>query len=232
MHARMLLARTALTLTLSGASVSAVSAQSTSFGVLLGGVAAKVTEVDVSSADFFNGASTIKNRMGFQAGVYVNRAFNKTFSIQPELHYIQKGTVFDIGGTNAADKLTIDLTYAEVPVLLRADFGSSAWRPFVTAGPTFAMRIGCTGSIEASGSSLSVDCEEFEDNGVKKDPFEKMDIGANVGAGIAGTLGGNKVLMQLRYGRGLTSIITDDAAASAAKTPKNSVISLVFGIGR
>jgi hypothetical protein len=102
----------------------------------------------------------------------------------------------------------------------------------VTAGPTFAMRIGCKGTIEAPGASISVDCDEFEDNGTPRDPFEKIDMGANVGAGIAGAIGGTKTFVQLRYGRGLTSIITDDASTTAAKSPKNSVISLVFGFGK
>ena len=231
MRVRDSLLRTVVAIAFVSMSGSTLSAQRTSFGVLVGGVAAKVTDVDVGSADLFNGLSTVENRYGFQAGVYVNRTFGTMWSLQPELHYIQKGTVFDVSATPVSGSLSIDLAYVEVPVLLRADLGTAAWRPFITAGPTIAMRIGCKGTLESGSSTLSVDCDEFEDNGTKRDPFETTDFGVNVGAGITGKMGGRSALVQLRYGRGLTSIITDASSSTAAKSPKNSVISLVFGFG-
>ncbi len=95
------------------------------------------------------------------------------------------------------------------------------------------MRVACRGTLESSGSSLSVDCEEFDDNGTTSDPFKNTDIGASVGAGIAGSLGGSKVLMQLRYGRGFKTVVKDDESSTGTKqSPKNSVISLVFGFGK
>ena len=228
---RVLLCST-IAIALGAGAVSAQGAGRTTFGVLVGGTAAKVTDIDVTSADLFSGLSTVKNRYGYQAGVYVNRSFSKFLSLQPEVHYIQKGTVFDVGGTSSLGAVTIDLTYVEVPLLLRADLGSSPWHPFITAGPTVAMRVGCKGHVESSGSNLSVDCKNFDDNGTAADPFETTDFGGSVGAGLVGSVGGSKVLMQLRYGRGFKTVVTDDGSSGGTLAPKNSVISLVLGIGR
>lgn len=231
MHIRQSLFRSLVAIPLIVGVLSAQSAPRTSFGILVGGTAAKLSDVDVGAADLFNGLSTIKYRYGFQVGAYVNRSFNSMFSLQPELHYVQKGTKLEIGGTSPGS-LTIDLSYVEVPVLLRADFGSASWRPFVTAGPTFSFRVGCKATAKTSGATLSVDCKEFDDDGTIADPFETTDFGATVGAGLVGSLGGQRALVQLRYGRGFKTVIKDVAASGGStQAPKNAVLSLVFGFG-
>lgn len=212
--------------------VSAQTVGGTTFGVLVGGTAARVTDIDVGSADLFNGLSTIKNRFGFQAGAFVNRSFSKVWSLQPEVHYVQKGVVFDVGGSSGIGTVSIDLTYVELPVLLRADLGSAVWHPFISAGPTVALRVGCRGKVETAGSALSVDCNDFDDNGAARDPFETTDFGVSGGVGMVGAVSGRKVLMQLRYGRGFKTVVTDDGSSSGSTlAPKNSVISVVFGFG-
>lgn len=232
MSIRTTLVRSAVALTMAAGALPAQAAHRTSFGVLLGGAAAKLANVDVESADLFNGLSTIKNRYGFQAGVYMNRSLGTVWSVQPEVHYVQKGTRLDVGGSSPVGSLAIDLAYVEVPLLVRADLGKAPWHPFLTAGPTLALRVGCDATLKSGISSLSVECKELDDNGTKRDPFETTDIGASIGAGFAGRLGGRRVLMQLRYGRGFTTVVKDDGSSTGTKqSPKNSVISLVLGLG-
>ncbi len=209
-------------------------AAQTTFGVLLGGNAARLAGVDASSVDLFNGTSEIKNRLGFQAGLYMNKRFGSMWSLQPEIHYTQKGTTLDFGGTGqAAGDLGFNFGYAEVPVLLRADFGGEGLHPFIVAGPSVAMRLSCNASLAAPGAKLEVDCEDFDDNGTTRDPFKKSDIGGTVGVGLSGRLLGRAMNAQVRYGRGFANILSDDASgASDSQKPKNSVISVVFGLGR
>ena len=209
-------------------------AAQTTFGALLGGNAAKLSGVDVTSSDLFNGTSEIKNRLGFQAGLYMNKRFGSMWSLQPEVHYTQKGTTLDFGGTGqAAGELGFNFGYAEVPVLLRADFGGEGLHPFIVAGPSIAMRLSCNASLAAPGASIEVDCEEFDDNGTTRDPFKKSDIGGTVGAGLSGRLLGRAMNVQIRYSRGFANILSDDASGSSdTQKPKNSVMSVVFGLGR
>lgn len=220
-------------LTCASLATHSLSAQTT-FGVLLGGNAAKLTGVDLSSDDLFNGTSEIKNRLGFQAGIYMNRRLGPMWSLQPEIHYTQKGTTLDFGGTGqAAGELGFNFGYAEVPVLLRADFGGEGLHPFIVAGPSFAMRLSCNASLAAPGASIEVDCDEFNDDGTTRDPFKKSDIGGTVGIGLSGRLLGRAMSAQVRYGRGFSNVLSDDVSGSSdSQKPKNSVISLVVGLGR
>jgi hypothetical protein len=210
---------------------AAQSAPRTTFGFLVGGTAAKVTDVDLSSADVFNGTATLTNRYGFQAGAFLNYVMKDRLSLQPELHYIQKGTVLDIDNLgDASGSLTLSLGYIEVPLLVRMDFGKrDAWRPFITVGPTVAYRAGCEAELKSGGAKLALECESLEDEGVTFDPFEKTDLGISAGVGVAGKLGGLPMLTQLRYGRGFTTIVKNP---QDNQSPKNSVFSLVLGISR
>lgn len=208
----------------------AQSANRTQVGVAIGGTASQVTDINVTSGDLFNGTSTVANRYGVQVGVYLNRQLSGSFSLQPELYYVQKGSKLEFGGTGQAPgTFTLGLDYLEVPLLLRMDLGEAGtWHPFVTAGPSLAMRIGCKTSIKSDALSLSIDCDDIDDNGVRDDPFEKFDIGASVGAGLEGILSGRSALVQLRYGRGFTTIVKD---VENDQAPKHAVFSLIVGLG-
>lgn len=205
----------------------------TTFGILIGGNAATLSGVDLASDDLFNGTSTIKNRLGFQGGFYLNKRLNNRWSLQPEIHYVQKGATLDFGGTGQADgNLAFDFGYAEIPVLLRLDLGNGALHPFITAGPSVAMRVACDASLEATNAKLTVDCDEFDDNGTRNDPFKTSDVGGSVGVGLVGRMLGRTAQLQLRYGRSFTSILADESTANDSQKPKNAVLAVVFGIGR
>ena len=209
-----------------------LSAQTT-FGVLAGGNAATLAGVDVSGSDIFSNSTSIKRNMGFQAGLYLNKRLTSVWSLQPELHYVQKGAQLEAGTGAGLGSLVFKLGYGEIPLLLRADFGSGSWRPFVTVGPTFAMRTSCKAEAETEEIKLSVDCNEFEgEGGTAEDPFTKTDVGGSAGVGLAGSMLGRSAFVQIRYGRGFTNVVTDAANAGSDEKPKNSVISLILGIGR
>lgn len=220
----------ALATALIAPTLQAQTTSRTQVGVAIGGTASRATDVNVASGDLFNGTGTVTNRYGVHVGVYLNRALSGNFSFQPELYYVQKGTKLDFGGSGQAPgTFTLAMDYVEVPLLLRMDFGAAnTVHPFVTAGPSVAMRVGCKASVKSSDLSLSVDCQDFEGETGQTDPFEKLDVGASVGAGLAGTLAGRTALMQLRYGRGFTTLTKDSESNQA---PKHSVISLIVGLG-
>lgn len=204
----------------------------TSFGVLLGGNASRLSGVDLADGDLFGGSSSLKDRIGFQAGFYIRKPLNKTWSIQPELHYTQKGTTFENNESGSpATSLGFNFGYAEVPVLLRADLGAGRLHPFIVFGPSFSMRLACDATLKSSSAALTVDCDQFNDsNNNPSDPFKKTDFGGSAGIGLAGRGFGREVSAQVRYGRSFTNVLTSDVDTS--QKPKNSVISVVFGLGR
>lgn len=200
------------------------------FGALLGASITKINDLDPTGDNTIGDAIESKSKAGFQVGAYLQLPLAGALSLQPELHYIQKGAKFEGEDVEFGDaEVSLKLAYVEVPVLLRMDLGSSGLRPFIVAGPSFALRTSCKFSFAFEGNSLNADCDEGEldEGGEAEDPIKKTDIGGIVGAGLAGNLGGRTLSAQLRYSRGFTSI----ANTSADVSPKNSGFSVVFGIG-
>jgi hypothetical protein len=114
-------------------------------------------------------------------------------------------------------------------VLLRLDLGTAAARPFIVAGPYGAYRASCKLAFSVSGlGGGESDCDAADDSGSNEDPIKKFDAGGIVGLGIAGSVGGRSLSAQVRYSQGFVNLATTD---SGSATPKNSGISLLFGIG-
>jgi hypothetical protein len=205
----------------------AQQAHRTSFGLLLGGTSSRVTDLNTASPDLFNGTASVANRYGYRAGLFINRDLVNRFSLQAEAYYIQKGT--RLNATPVQDgSLDLSLAYVEVPLLLRADLAPhSAFRPFVTAGPTMAFRVHCRGAVRVDVYTTNATCRELNDDPAQ-DLFVSSDVGLSGGAGLEYVLMGHSVLLQLRYGRGLTTIVNHP---SEGLSPKNSTFSLITGIG-
>jgi Outer membrane protein beta-barrel domain len=115
--------------------------------------------------------------------------------LQPELHWMQKGSVIeDING----DDITNTLNYLELPLLLRLNFGGSA-KIFALGGPSIGYFLG--------GKSGGEDIE--------KSLYEDTEWGVHVGVGV----GMGAIEIDLRYMAGLSDI---SAANGNADEIKNS----------
>lgn len=205
------------------------------YGVLAGASITSISDLDGDLAGELGTQITSKSRAGAQAAFYARLPLKGALSLQPELHYIQKGGMLEVTSTelgNESAELGVKFGYLEVPVLLRLDLGSGNWRPFLTAGPTVALRTSCKVSIGFSGTNLNTDCDsgdlDDEGEGSAEDPFTKTDVGASAGAGLAGSLMGRSVFVQLRYNQGLRTIAKD---TPSTLTPKNRGFSLIVGLG-
>lgn len=217
--------------------VSSTGAQSPTrpqFGALVGASLASIPDTDFAGLDANVGADIkSKRRVGFQIGAYFTHPLSGALSVQPELHYIQKGAKLDFDSNDPKipinGALTIKLAYLELPVLLRYDVGQGTGvRPFFVAGPSLAYRIACQVGIASAEFSADQDCDSDDgDATTEDDQIRKVDAGGIVGAGVHGTFGGRTLSAQLRYSRGLVTITKDASDAS----PRNTGISVVFGIG-
>ncbi len=170
-----------------------------------------------------------KRRIGLQGGLWLNKPLSGSLSLQPELHFTQKGlgfsgSAFEPGEGSTDFDLSLNLSYAELPVLLRADFGQAdgGVRPFVLAGPVVSYQISC--SIEASIATFSTsrDCSEDLD---ADEQINKLDVGAALGGGLAFRLSGREVTAGLRYTHGLRSLSKQGESAT------NQNFSVLFGLG-
>lgn len=208
-------------------------AQSTRFGGYLGSSIATISEGDEVVVDGTEAAVSRSRRIGLQLGLWMNRQLTGVFSLQPEVHYTQKGVRYaavfadggDFGFPSSAD-FSLDLAYLEVPVLLRADLGraSSAARPFLVAGPMLAYRMSCSLGIDAGLFDISSGCDDVDEDGQSLD-FASFDVGGTVGAGVAMRRGMREYTAALRYTHGLRSLSSEQSGVT------NRNLSLLVGIG-
>lgn len=160
------------------------------------------------SGDSFDEGS--KSKIGFAAGLGLERAMSNGLSFNPELMFVMKGLKEDDGDGK------LELNYIEVPLMFRYHFqsGGSA-QPFITAGPTIGYALSC--NIKDTGDSESCDDAFGEDNS-----FKDLDFGLAFGAGVMV----NRLTISARYGLGLANIEQD-----ADFTTHNRALMVLLGIG-
>lgn len=184
-------------------------------------------------------------RAGFTIGLGLNIPFTEIFSFQPELNFIQKGSKGEATLQESFDEATFDvyfstdlhIDYLEVPLLLKFTFGEGT-KFFFTAGPGIAVGIGGRNKIKGEFTFTNNGTSEtypFSDSGRIKfgetpenpDPESidtyinnRLELSLQAGAGV---LIKNKVMLDLRYGLGLTDL-SDDGES------KNRVLQLTAGM--
>lgn len=165
----------------------------------------------------------MKSKIGFTLGLAYNHQISDVLSIQPELNFIQKGFRQDYHESD--DGLTIDangkfnINFIELPILAKASFGEGNVKFFLNAGPSVAFGLGgkfkteYTVSFLGDSDSDSVegkikfgDSDDSEDEVVYLD--NRLEIGIQVGGGV---MINEKVMIDLRYGHGLSSLTDDDS---------------------
>lgn len=167
------------------------------FGIVAGVVSANTT----ISGD---GASVSYDaRTGFALGVSMMHHIGKDLDFAPELLYVQKGTEVTEGSSSFGMKIS----YVELPLLFRANFGTSATRPFVTAGPAIGVKAGCKLKGEDGSTTVTVDCDDADFN------VKSVDVGVMFGAGVAA----KRFSISVRYDLGLTNIAKDTDPGESAK---------------
>lgn len=229
---------TALLAALACVTVGACTAQAQTrvrVGVLAGANMSTLTDLAGDYAD--QSGLEAKYRAGFQGGVFAQIPVSGRFSLQPEVHYAQKGAKFE--GTFTGDMqsdlgVSLKLAYVDVPILARIDLGNAArLHPFLVLGPSVSIRTGCTVGLSLGGANLDTKCSDGGDGtGESFDPVKKSDISGIAGLGLATSWMGRTVSVQARVTQSLRSIANDDTAGGSPVSPKNRGVTVVFGLTR
>ncbi|MCD4735624.1 MAG: PorT family protein [Bacteroidales bacterium] len=174
--------------------------------------------------------------VGFFVGGLANYGISDLFSVQAELLYDTKGTMYETtNANNETEKIANSLGYLSIPILAKATFGSGDIKFFGVLGP----QIGFLMSAKFDGESEMT----FGNTTIKyKDNFKSTDFGLTFGAGALIPVGGMKMTVDARYTLGLTSIgeeqeiTTFDPVTFQTTTEtvemdaKNGVISIGVGL--
>lgn len=145
-------------------------------------------------------------------GLVAEVAFSNNFAIQPELLYTTKGfktsqgTGFNLGGFPIGANVTArtKINYLEIPLLGKYKFGVDGWRFNVTAGPVFSYA--ANGELETR-ANIGVSLNPVKTN-IDLDAlnYERFEISAGIGAGIAYEMNRGQFFADARYVHGFSDL--------------------------
>jgi len=133
--------------------------------------------------DFDNDVLNLKNRVGWQGGLWFGGNRPGVLGVQGEVNFLRKRAE-----SNLIPDETVDVNYLQIPVLLRLHNPSSAagFQLYGIVGPSFDIKV-----------SETISGVNFTD-----DAFKTFDIGLMFGGGVE--IG--RVLFEGRYERGLKNV--------------------------
>ena len=181
----------------------------------------------------------MKSRLGLMIGLGYNHPINEILSFQPELSFVQKGYRQDYSMSD--DDISIEskgkfiINFIEIPLQLKASFdAASNLKVFLNAGPSIGIGLG--GKYEADytfsfmGDSESMSLDGKIKYGDSDDSDEetlfldnRLELGLQIGGGV---LIADKIMIDLRYSHGLTSMTKESDDTSKIK---NRVIQFTVG---
>jgi hypothetical protein len=177
------------------------------FGIKAGGNMAKPTGLDAQDP-----LATLKNKVGFNGGIFLALNFGRVVTIQWEALYTMKGATYVALDDTYTDKLYAD--YIEVPLLLKLRIPLPVIQPFVFAGPTVGFKL--QEKLESNGEEVPLTENLLKNN----------DYGAIFGAGL--NLG-RSFMVDVRYSLGLQKVIST-VEGELQPDFKNGVWSASLGI--
>jgi len=185
--------------------------------------------VSTLSGDFDFGFGNVN--FSPKTGVMIGGSFNirliPFISLQPEIIYTAKGAKLDnieMMGQRIPAEGSVDLTYLEVPLLLKARLPVPLMSPSVYAGPAIAFnldakwdsRIADIGGIQFNGDDIDL-----------RDYVKSTDLGFVIGAGIEFGAPVLKFNLGARYIMGITEI---DDSEDFDLDARNNVLSIIIGV--
>ena len=135
---------------------------------------------------------------GFVFGTIFNYELNKSFSLQSEPRFIQKGerAQLHLGSINTDTKLYYN--YLELPIYLVTTLAESQFEPFLLGGVNVGYLVKVKAESVFNGKEETFDLT---------DDFKKMDITFDVGAGLKYNIDqSTSLLMNVRYSYGIYNI--------------------------
>ena len=158
------------------------------------------------------GGSAFDSKLGALGGGFAVYDFSTEFGLETGLLFTMKGAKVLKGSPTGTVESFLILDYLEVPVLLRWNIPTgTTTRSHLYAGPTLAFRVSSRNRTETETTDL-------------KD-VQGLDSGVAIGGSVDFPLNPGRLVVDLRYGIGLT-----DAFGDQARNYKNDVFSIMAGV--
>jgi hypothetical protein len=157
------------------------------------------------------GEASTSGTAGIVAGVFAGRAIGDALGVLVEVLWVRNGASLYVFGSS----VDVDLTYLEIPVLVRYQLGASdSARPYLAAGPALGVRLSDTQVLD--GETLE---------GSAKVAFGRGDVGLAIGAGVEGP----RWLFDGRYTHGFVNFHADDPELTALTGFRNRTFIVSVG---
>jgi Outer membrane protein beta-barrel domain len=220
-------------LTIFGAVISSVSAQTSSVFIKAGYNMANISVTESGNIDEARMLSSF--HVGLQGDIPV---IKNILSIQPGILFTGKGAKFQQGSTSDASyyRESTNPMYIEVPVniVVKAPVGGDA-KFFAGAGPYVAMGVGGRNKVDGKVFGVAFSSNDKIDFS-NDDPTTSAEEGAGYGIvrrfdyGLNGTVGfeGEKAMFSVNYGLGLAKI-QSGSNSNADDKNKHRVLSFTIG---
>ena len=151
----------------------------------------------LSFATLSNKSPDWNSRTGFAVGLAIDMRAS-VIGLQPEVLYVQKGVTFN--GAPSASSDAPQLSYIEVPLLVKVTLPTGPVQPMFYAGPSVMFRLTC--------SFAGFDCN---------DVTKSTDYGAILGGGLR--FGGDHgISVEGRYTWGLTDVNNEPSSGVKHET--------------
>jgi len=166
-----------------------IIATSKSFSQLNAGI---IGGINVASFHVEN--DDVSNRTLWGIGSVINYPLNDDFSIQAEPMYLKKGGIRE--QVDDDPKLTFDLSFFEIPILLKYSLGDKN-KVFLITGPTMGYLLTSDLEADVNGIIFSADLKKIT---------ETIDLGVCVGGGFSVEVHPGTLFLQGKYTFGLTNL--------------------------
>jgi hypothetical protein len=155
-------------------------------------------------------------RTGFLIGGVLYYNFSPILGLQFEPTYVQKGAKVDQSfteeGMTIKAEQTLSADYIDIPVFLKASFGTGPVKPYLLAGASVAFLLSDAmlkidkATIDGVDVTSMIPSDEREDTLETKSP----DFILNFGAGVIIPLGAVNIFVEGQYNLGLSDINDED----------------------
>ncbi|MEM9822364.1 MAG: porin family protein [Bacteroidota bacterium] len=160
---------------------------------------------------------------GINAALFVELGISKSFAIQPELNFLQKGYRVQEMFDGLTFDASVKLNYLELPILFKYRYGNpDAINIYAIAGPSLGYAYSGRFIDNTFDFSRAVD---FEVDG----EFGRVDVSAVIGAGANFPVGPGAIVFDLRYHFGLSSLLELDPNVEDTEKLQNRLLNISIG---
>jgi hypothetical protein len=176
---------------------SAAAAPWVSFGAKAGLYSSNTTEIPT-------GWPGTAFRNGFAGGVYMDYAFNRFFSLQPEILYVTKGLDGGFESSVYVVNYSARFDYIEIPLLAKFTVtGKSHFSPYFFAGPGVGINLGADLDIDIANMRRDETSSGSSDwSGI----MNRTEFCFSFGAGCKYAVGLGGITADARFDLGLSNV--------------------------